>query len=63
MELPDLELVSRKVERSEHLIAKFVDGYAAGWEFAVPDVFKECLDIKKLPKQSIKKLFKLLLKG
>ena len=63
MELPDLELVSRKVERSEHLIAKFVDGYAAGWEFAVPDVFKECLDIKKTTKTIDKKTFQIVTQG
>jgi hypothetical protein len=59
MELQDLELTSRKVERTEHLIAKFVNGYAAGWEFAVKEVFKESLDIKKTTKTINKKPFKL----
>lgn len=30
----DVGLISRKIARSEYLIALFVDGYAAGWEFA-----------------------------
>ena len=46
MELKDLELTSRKVERTEHLIAKFIDGYAAGWEFAVKEVFLTILSLK-----------------
>lgn len=49
-ELIDLELVARRVGRTEYLIAQFVDGYAAGWQFAVPEAFKESLDIRLTPK-------------
>jgi hypothetical protein len=63
MELQDLELTSRKVERTEHLIAKFIDGYAAGWEFAVKEVFKGCLDIKKTTKTIDKKTFQIITQG
>jgi len=63
MELKDLELTSRKVERTEHLIAKFIDGYAAGWEFSVKEVFKESLDIKKTTKTINKKTFQIIKQG
>jgi hypothetical protein len=63
MKLEDIELISRKVERSEQVIAKFVDGYAAGWEFAVKEVFKESLDIKKTIKTINKKAFQIETQG
>lgn len=63
MELKDIELTCRKVERTEQLIAKFVDGYASGWEFAVKEVFKESLDIKETTKTINKKEFKILTQG
>lgn len=36
----------RKKDRSLNLIAKFVDGYAKDWYFAVGECFKDELDIK-----------------
>jgi hypothetical protein len=38
-------------ERSPILIASFLDGYAAGWKFAVPEAFRESLDIRYTPRQ------------
>jgi len=46
----DLEFRSRRIVRSEILIAQFSGGYAAGWSFAVPEAFKEALDIRLTPK-------------
>lgn len=37
---------SSREDRSDILIAHFVDGYAVGWRFAVPDDFKASLDIR-----------------
>ena len=59
----NIELICRKVERSEQLIAKFIDGYASGWEFAVNEVFKDSLDIKKTDKTINKKTFKIWTQG
>lgn len=48
----DLEALSltfrtlREPRRSTALIANFIDGYAAGWKFAIKEVFKSKLDIK-----------------
>ena len=39
-----------KEDRSQVLIANFVDGFAAGWRMAVPEWFKDSLDIKLTPK-------------
>lgn len=36
----------RSSQRSNALIAQFVDGYAVGWRFAVKSAFREALDIK-----------------
>lgn len=44
-----MEIVSTRDQRSRVLIASFVDGYAAGWRFAVPEVFRDSLDIKLTP--------------
>jgi len=44
-----MEIVSTRDQRSPILIATFVDGYAAGWRFAVPEVFRDSLDIKLTP--------------
>jgi hypothetical protein len=44
-----MEIVSIRDQRSPILIATFVDGYAAGWRFAVPEVFRDSLDIKLTP--------------
>ncbi|WP_096889101.1 BRCT domain-containing protein [Escherichia coli] len=39
----------REFRRSNALIAVFVDGYAAGWRFAVKECYKDSLDIKLTP--------------
>lgn len=36
----------RSSQRSNALIAQFVDGFAVGWKFAVKSVFRDALDIK-----------------
>lgn len=36
----------KRQTRSLKLIADFSDGFAAGWHFAVPDAYMECLDIR-----------------
>jgi len=38
-------------ERSPIVIAMFREGYAAGWKFAVPESFREALDIRYTPRQ------------
>lgn len=48
------EDIAAKATRSPVLIAAFVDGYALGWRFAVPEAFKEPLDIKRTVR-SVKK--------
>jgi hypothetical protein len=62
-ELKDLDLICKKVERTEQLIAKFINGYASGWEFAVKEVFKDSLDIKETDKTINKKTFKIWTQG
>ena len=42
-------------DRSTVLIASFQDGFAAGWKMAVPEAFKEPLDIKLTPRKIKKK--------
>src|SRR5579864_4665352 len=42
----DLNLDSYAEERLATCIANFVDGYAAGWFFSVPEAFKDTLDIQ-----------------
>lgn len=39
--------VVREPRRSTALIANFIDGYAAGWRFAIKPTYREALDIKK----------------
>ncbi len=38
--------MAKRQKRSEKLIANFVNGYAEGWAFAVPEAFRDALDIK-----------------
>lgn len=38
------------IDRTDDLIATFVDGYAQGWSFAVGECFKDQLDIKLTPR-------------
>ena len=45
----DTFLTIRSLPRREVLIATFVDGYAAGWRFAVSEAFRDALDIKYTP--------------
>ncbi len=46
-----MEIEARRDERGYALIANFVDGFANGWKMAVPEAFKESLDIKFTPRQ------------
>ncbi|EGR1046173.1 TPA: hypothetical protein NU929_002130 [Vibrio cholerae] len=39
----------REFSRRENLIATFENGYAVGWKFKVPEVFREALDIRFTP--------------
>jgi hypothetical protein len=39
----------KSLTRRENLIAIFENGFAVGWKFQVPDVFKEALDIRLTP--------------
>ncbi len=41
-----MEIEARRDKRSNVLIAYFVEGFAIGWKMAVPESFKEALDIK-----------------
>jgi hypothetical protein len=45
----------REDERGYALIANFEDGFALGWKMAVPEAFKEALDIKLTPRNLDKK--------
>ena len=41
-----MEIEARRDDRGYALIANFGDGFALGWKMAVPETFKEALDIK-----------------
>lgn len=41
---------ARQDDRGYALIARFEDGFASGWKMAVPEVFREALDIKLTPR-------------
>lgn len=45
-----MEIEARRDDRGYALIANFEDGFALGWKMAVPDAFKEALDIKLTPR-------------
>ncbi len=62
-ELEEIELVTRKINRKEYLIAQFIDGFAAGWAFAVKDAFRDALDIKLTNKTINKKSFQIYTQG
>lgn len=62
-ELEKIELITRKINRSEYLIAQFIDGFAAGWAFAVKDAFRDALDIKLTNKTINKKIFQIYTQG
>lgn len=50
-----MEIKDKRVQRSDTLIANFVDGFALGWKMAIPESFKEALDIKLTPRILAKK--------
>jgi len=50
-----VEIEARRDDRGYALIANFVDGFALGWKMAVPEAFKEALDIKLTPRIFAKK--------
>lgn len=50
-----MEIEARRDDRGYALIANFVDGFALGWKMAVPERFKEALDIKLTPRIFAKK--------
>lgn len=54
-ELEPFELVARTTKRYEILIAQFIDGFALGWAFPVPEAFREALDIRMTTKKMCKK--------
>ncbi|MCX5869703.1 MAG: hypothetical protein NTY00_03495 [Deltaproteobacteria bacterium] len=41
-----MEIKAKREKRRDALIINFVDGFALGWKMAVPESFKEALDIK-----------------
>src|ERR1039458_931966 len=41
-----MEIDALREQRSPVLIATLIDGYANGWRFAVPEAFRNSLDIK-----------------
>lgn len=45
-----MEIEARIDDRGYALIANFIDGFALGWKMAVPEAFKEALDIKLTPR-------------
>jgi len=62
-ELEPFEFVARTTKRSEILIAQFVDGFALGWAFAVPEAFREALDIRMTTKMMCKKEIRIWTQG
>lgn len=44
-----MEIDTFREQRSPVLIATFMDGYVNGWRFAVPEAFRNSLDIKLTP--------------
>lgn len=46
----DIEVQSVRDSRRGILIARFEDGYAAGWKMAVPEAFRDALDIMRQEK-------------
>jgi len=44
-----MEIDAVREQRSPVLIATFIDGYANGWRFAIPEAFRNSLDIKLTP--------------
>lgn len=50
-----MEIDARRDDRGYALIVNFVDGFALGWKMAVPEAFKEALDIKLTPRIFAKK--------
>jgi hypothetical protein len=46
----EIKTLSYPDDRSLTLLANFVDGFAAGWFFAVPEAFKDALDIRFGPR-------------
>jgi hypothetical protein len=45
-----MEIEARRDRRSNVLIAIFVEGFALGWKMAIPESFKDALDIKLTPR-------------
>lgn len=50
-----MEIEARRDDRGYALIANFENGFALGWKMAVPETFKEALDIKLTPRMFAKK--------
>ena len=50
-----MDIEARRDDRGYALIANFKDGFALGWKMAVPEAFKEALDIKLTPRMFAKK--------
>ena len=46
-----MDIEARRDDRGYALIANFVDGFALGWKMAIPESFKEALDIKLTPRR------------
>ena len=45
-----MDIEARRDDRGYALIANFENGFALGWKMAVPEAFKEALDIKLTPR-------------
>lgn len=45
-----MEIEARRDDRGYALLANFVDGFALGWKMAIPESFREALDIKLTPR-------------
>ena len=45
-----MEIIAKLDDRGYALIANFVEGFAHGWKMAVPESFKDALDIKLTPR-------------
>lgn len=45
-----MEIKARRDDRGYALLANFLDGFALGWKMAVPESFREALDIRLTPR-------------
>lgn len=58
-----MEIEANQDDRGYALIANFIDGFALGWKMAIPEAFKDALDIKLTPRKLAGKTEMILTQG